>query len=306
MKLGLFVPTYKRNPNNVAASIWIRVLQMVPTYKSVGVGVSVNNIFRKYDAVIFYRSVSWWVPYFLLLLRVISRKVYFDTCVNYLDAQGPVSEKQVVLMNKILSHVDGVITASDYIANRYKEHGASVFCMHDPIDIGVFSNNKKEISWKNPKYIWSGVSVKFSPVQKYAKNIKESLLVISDSQVEYPYVYTHIKWRHENFARDCVSGDIALLPRDTQNKYDQGHSSFKALVFASQGLPILANRLPSYERLSSFYEGIVFLEDHQTFQDALLELRSRDRSAEEVRHEYCLETQVERLLQYLNSHEEKN
>lgn len=300
MTLGLFIPTFKRDSNKVSASIWIRVFQMQEIYKNLGVHTSLNNFFKYYDVVIFYRSVEWWTPLFLWCLRLISKKVYFDTCVNYLDAEGPVTKKNVSHMKKILSLVDGVVTSSEYISNRYKKEGVKTFCMHDPINIDVFSQQKGEIDWENPLFVWSGVSVKFESVLEYAGFLKDRLLVISDREVNYPTRYTFMNWDFSSFPQDVLKGDIAFLPRDYKNAYDKGHSSFKALVFAVQGIPIIANKLDSYERLAKYYDGIVFLEDYQNIDEAIDELQTRSRSTKLVRQEYSRLEQGRRLLEYLN------
>ena len=84
-KLGLFIPTFYRDYNKVSASIWIRVLQMVPHYENLEIEVHINDPFRTYDVAIYYRLATQRSYNIIKYLKHVSKKVYFDTCVNYFD-----------------------------------------------------------------------------------------------------------------------------------------------------------------------------------------------------------------------------
>jgi len=299
MKLGLFIPTHKKNPNEVSASIWIRALGMKKYYEDLGIEVSINNPCKRYDVSILFRMISPCSKIVLRYLSVISKEVYFDTCVNYFDTSSMVSVEQVRIAKEMIDLVDGVIAASEYIQARAQKAGARAYHLPDPIDLEMFRYHKKEIHWDNPTFIWSGVSVKAGILKKYSKEMSGQLLMLTDKKIDLGFPYIFNKWSHSSFSRDIVQGDIAFLPREYDNAYDSGHSSFKPLVFAAQGIPIIANKIPSYVRMSEYYDGIVFLEDHKTFEDAVLELMKRSLDTKKVRKEYSCETQAKRLQSVL-------
>ncbi|MDG1143505.1 MAG: hypothetical protein P8N92_02500, partial [Burkholderiales bacterium] len=76
--------------------------------------------------------------------------------------------------------------------------------------------------------------------------------------------------------------------------------SFKALVYAAIGVPIISNRLPSYELLAEDYPGISFLEDFNDAPQAALEnLRSKTFDCTKVRQKYDRALWAERLLNWV-------
>jgi len=298
-KLGLFVPTLKKDYNKVSASIWIRVYQMVKYYESFGIKVYINNPFIKYDATIFYRWSNDASLNIIKYLKKISNKVYWDTCVNYYELHSNTNEKQVDITKQISSIVDGVITSTDEISNRARLYNENIFVMDDPVDFEHFKYKKYDVNFNDPIYGWSGISSKANFLNKYKDNIK-NLTIISNNKPTLDMNCEFYKWRYESFPYFISKIDIALLPREFKNNpYNIAHSSFKALVFAAQGIPIIANKLPSYEKLSSRYQGIVFLEDFDNLNEAQESLKTRSLQIDSLKEYYSCENQAFRLLKYL-------
>lgn len=302
-KLGLFVPTFHKDYNKVSASIWIRVLQMVRYYRTLGIQVHINNPFYKYDAAIYYRSPTGRSYHIIKYLKQTSKKVYFDTCVNYFALHPHTGQVQVDYMKKIARMVDGVICSTANICEYASGYSKDVFIMDDPIDLTHFQYVKNTYNFDMPLFGWSGISVKIPVLNEYAKDIDNRILLITDKAVfnqSLDFRYKYIQWRHETFPFVISQVDIALLNRHYDNIYDKGNSSFKALVFAAQSVPIIASRLPSYEKLAGYYDGIVFLEDYQgRLNQAIIALKARNFDAEKVRKYYSCENQASRLLSYL-------
>lgn len=298
-KLGLFVPTLKKDYNEVSASIWIRAYQMVKYYESFGIKVYINNPFIKYDATIFYRWSNNISLNIIKYLKKISDKVYWDTCVNYYELHSNTNQKQVDITKLISSIVDGVITSTDEIAKRASMYNENIFVMDDPIDFEHFKYQKTNINLTNSVFGWSGVSKKATFLNEYKKKIA-NLLVISEKKPKLDIDYKFYEWRYESFPYLISKIDIALLPREFENDpYNIGHSSFKALVFASQGIYIVANKLPSYEKLSQYYGGIVFLEDYENFTEAIAVLKTKELDFSKVKEYYSCENQAYNLLNFL-------
>ncbi|MDH5546853.1 MAG: hypothetical protein OEZ43_14770 [Gammaproteobacteria bacterium] len=308
IKLGLFFTNTNRDYNKSAASTWIRIWQMIDPYKALGVEVSFNNFFKKYDVAIVYRKSKPKYYYILKYLKLISKTVYFDTCINLFEKSWEISDERLEYAHKIAKTADGIICASSQIARFSAPYANSVYTMEDPINLDHFSTLKGDINFDKPLFGWSGVAQKSVFLNRYASEIDKRIHLITDNtitdeQLEFEYIYT--QWRYETFPKELIKCDIALLPRDLNSSYNLGHSAFKALVFAVLGIPIIADKIPSYIDLTQYYDGIVFLDDYDNSIEKCIEaLRLRSLDTTKVRKHYSLENQakmqVEYFLQRLN------
>ncbi|MFT5726952.1 MAG: hypothetical protein ACI8PB_001084 [Desulforhopalus sp.] len=263
---------------------------MKEIYQKLGVEVYINQPFRRYDAVIYFRGMQNRDYLNIRLLRLICRKIYWDTVVDYFDVHEACDEKQVKSSRRIARFVDGVICSTSIIAESARTYNSNVIVMNDPIDVGHFSIFKKSINWKQPTFIWSGVAHKSEYLDCFADLLSEKTTLIMEKELPRKFKYRFLKWTYEKFPNDVVKGDIAFLPRLVNTPYNKGHSCFKALPFAVAGIPILANRLPSYVEMSKHYDAICFLEDYTDVSQALLELEKRSRDTQKVRDIYSCET----------------
>lgn len=306
MKLGLFVPTFQKNYNKVSASIWIRVYQMMKYYKRLGIDVYINNPLKKYDVVIFYRGVDLKSYYTIKFLKKISKKVYWDQVVNYFEKHKYNTISQVQVAKKIASIVDGIIVPTNYLKQKAQKLHENVFVIPDSIDLEKFNltKAKKEIDFENPTFIWSGISKKAIFLNDYTSEISGRIILITDNNIKkipLNFNYTHIHWKYESFEKDILLGDIAFAPRKGyKNPYDLGHSSFKILVFANAGMPVITHKLPSYVELSNLYDGIIFLEDtNENIKAAIEQLKSCNLDPSKVRREYSSKTIAKKLISIL-------
>lgn len=302
-KLGLFFTNIETDYNKAAASTWIRIMQMIEHYKAMGVDVSVNNYFKKYDAAIIYRKSKRKYYWMLRYAGLISKRVYFDTCINLFELSEEINEHRLKYAHKIAKHADGLICASNQIARLAKPHCSSVFTFEDPVDLNYFKYTKTEIDFDNPVFGWSGVSLKSHFLNRYAKEIDNRIVLITEENIStLKFQYRFIKWDYYNFPKDLLNCDIALLPRVYDDKYNSGHSSFKALVFAVSGIPIIASKIPSYLDLAKYYDGIVFLEDNKnSISECVNQLKNRSLSTAKLKEHYSCQNQARALIEYLKS-----
>ncbi|MFB6317384.1 hypothetical protein [Saccharicrinis sp. FJH54] len=305
MKLGLFFPKKTTDFNKAAASHWIRVLQMEKYYKELGIEVYINKPFKTYDFAIFFRKPKPKYYRFMQYLRFISRNIYFDTCINIFDEHEEINSKRLEAAHKIAAICDGIICASDKIAEKAAPHAKSVFVMDDPVDFEHFNKVKEKINFDNPIFGWSGVPHKAIYLNKYKEVIDgRTRLITKDYIKDVPleFKYEFIDWDYNSFPEALLKCDIGFLPRDIDEAYNSGHSSHKALVFASLGIPVIANKIPSYVKLAGYYDGIVFLEDFNDDVEACInELKKRDPDISRLKNYYSCENQASRMLDYLTS-----
>lgn len=285
MKIGLFYPQKSRDYNNVSASNWIRCLQMADMYRALGNEVYINNPFRRYDLSVFFRGVRPKHYRLIKWLKLISGKVLWDTVVNYFVEHEASSKAQVDCARRIAGSVDGIIVSSKTIGEYAAQYNETYF-MPDPVNLEHFGNTKKKPNFDKPVWGWSGVSVKADVLSSYREDLDGNSLIISDAPPQLPFEYSFRKWRYETFPSDIVKADIGFFPRDLNTAYNLGHSSFKILVYAVQGVPVVASRIPSYVELANSYDGLVFLEDYESLESALVELRGRSMDPAQVREEY--------------------
>lgn len=303
-KLGLFLPEVNNDYNKVSASIWIRALQMVKHYKNLEFDVHINNPFKLYDIAIVYRLASKKNFHLCKVLRKTSKKIYFDSVVNYFTEHSACGKEQVYYQKKIAETCDGIICSTESIASYAKQYNSNIHIMDDPIDTEYFRLQKSTINYRNPIFGWSGVSSKAHFLNKYNSIIDNNIVLICDDRVQnqkIDFKFKYIPWKYENFPSALLNCDIAFLPRTyTNDPYNLGHSSFKALVFAISGIPIIANKLPSYEKLASRYESMVFLEDHSDNIETCINKLAAKPTAdiEKIKSFYSCENQALLLQKY--------
>lgn len=304
LRLGLFATSLERDYNKARASFWIRILQMVKHYQQLGADVSINQYLKRYDVSILFRKIKPKYYYTLLWLKLISKKVYFDTVINMFDLHEETTLEKLALSQKIARKADGLICSSHRIAEHSIPYAKSIHVFEDPVDITHFNRVKTDINFISPIFGWSGVGAKSVFLNRYANHISGRIILISEPQIEkvtLNFQFEYVRWNYEAFPDELLRCDVALLPRDYNDPYNDSHSSFKALVFAVLGIPIIASKVPSYVKLTSYYDGIVFLEDfNDSIDDCLAELRTRDLNPNRVRAHYSCEHQGKLLLDYFN------
>lgn len=300
MRLGIFVPTPYRDYNRVESAIWIRALQMVSSLRKCGVDVSLNNPFRSYDAAIYHRGMRKNSLRFFRFLKLISRRVYWDTCVDYFDQHEAADALQVACARAIAGIADGICVPTEGIAESANRFSDNVFVMPDPVDLEHFGRAKEGIDLDKPVFGWSGVACKAKFLAPYADFLDNRTLIVSEAPPELPFRYEFLRWQHGSFPEALLQCDLAFLPRTLESTYTRNNSSFKALVFAVLGIPIIATRLPSYELLANDFDAMAFLEDYgDDPARALDRLRTRDRNPSRVRAAYDRDTQARRLIAWL-------
>lgn len=302
LRIGLFFTNTNRDYNKSAASTWIRIWQMIEPYIKLDAEVSFNNFFKRYDVAIVYRKSKPKYFYILKYLKLISKTVYFDTCINLFEKSSEISDQRLEYAYKIAKAADGIICASNQIARFAAPYAKSVFTMEDPINLEHFSLTKENINFKDPIFGWAGVSKKSKYLNKYASYVNNRIHIISEDIIKnekLDFTYTYTKWRYESFPQELLKCDLALLPRDLKSSYNQSHSAFKALVYAVLGIPIIADKVPSYIDLAKYYDGIVFLDDFSNnIEKCIIELRTRNLDTTRLRQHYSVNNQAKLLIDY--------
>jgi hypothetical protein len=184
LKIGLFVTSLEKDYNHTSASYWIRILQMIEYYEQLGVEVHLNNYLRQYDAAIVFRKAKPKYYHIIRYLKLWSKRVYFDTCINIFNTHEEMNEERLKYAHKIAKATNGIICASHRISEHAKPYANSVYVMEDPINLKYFSQQKQNINFSNPMFGWSGVGAKAVFLNRYASDISGRIIIISEPQIE--------------------------------------------------------------------------------------------------------------------------
>jgi len=238
--------------------------------------------------------------HFVRFLRRISTKVYWDTCVDYFETHEAANHEQVTFARAIAGFVDGVCVPTEGIAQSARRYNGNVLVMPDPVDLCHFAGYKDNVNFAQPIFGWSGVACKACFLNRYADFLDGRMQIISERPPLLSFRYDFIPWSYASFPGALLTCDVAFLPRTLESTYTVNNSSFKALVFAVLGIPIIANRLPSYELMSADYPAVSFLEDFGDRPKAALDaLTTIDRNPTKVREAYDRRLWAEKLLGWL-------
>ncbi len=261
IKVNWFIPVNHKNYNKMQASVWIRCLQLIPYLEKRNIVCTTNNLTAKADISVFVRWQN--DEAYALMKKGIAKgqKVIFDLCVNYLEPAGQIGKsygsfpEQWEQALRMIELSDAVTCASDFIRQRASEFHANAAYIPDSIDQTHFKFKKdhRDFYRKSVTLVYAGVAAKadflFKNIYPLIKKRKMKLMLLSDKRPGMWTRYHYRKWRYEKFPKDILEGEIGIAPRRTDNPYDKGHSIFKIGVFLTQGIPVLASPVPSYNEL---------------------------------------------------------
>lgn len=305
MKIGLFIPTWRRDYNKISASIWIRCLQQIKFYKKMGVDVDVNNPLKKYDVVIVYRACDEIAYKAICWFKKRSGRVYWDTVVNYYEKHEASDNQKVYWANKISEVVDGVIVSSHELEKRAIKHNNNTFYCPDSIDLNHFNLYKESINYESPVFGWSGISSKAIFLTDHKNYLTNKLIVVSDSKLDIGFQYDFVKWAYHRFPNDVFVCDIGFFPRAVASTYNICHSSFKILPYVIQGIPVIASKIPSYIDVAKLCDHVFFWQEGQCIDDIIAKLSMCTRDVTTVRSEYAAELWAHRLINFVSQESDK-
>lgn len=232
---------------------------------------------RKYQVVVFGKSFNGECINFAKRLKNKGVKVIFDINVDYFtDPFGPFfyrgmepSVQQVSNAKLMASIADGIIAASEHIADKCEQYGP-VQWIPDNIRKDILPQGASNSFSPNGKvrFLWSGMPQKLADLL-----VIEDLLLKYSSRFELVLVtrYMHLLERCfspyferlkklldqldsvvipfksiEQLLAVYAEGGIFLSPRFLDNSYNLGHSEWKITLPMSVGVPVICSPLQSY------------------------------------------------------------
>lgn len=217
-----------------------------------GLKVTINDFTYRPDVVVIMRGFGRLERVIARFYRHLGTRVVWDTCVNYFETDGKnpqVLPSQVDDAHKMIRHCDAVFTSSRFINDIASKYTAS-FYLTDTIDKEHFSYWKDDINLENPVIGWSGFAIKAKILERYKEFLnRHRVLIIADKDPLFDLNYEFIKWDYHRFPQDILRCDIMFSPRKVDDMYNKGHSIFKVGVFLAEGIPVIADPIPSYTEL---------------------------------------------------------
>lgn len=255
IKVNFFIKTNNlKNYNKLLPSNWIRCLQLIKYFKRIkNLRVTVNNFTYIPHILVIMRGFGKIEQIIARFYKSLGVKIVWDTCVNYFetDNKSPqVTLEHINSAHRLIQYCDAVFTPSKFINDIASKYIKS-FYLTDSIDKEHFGYWKKQVNLDNPVIGWSGTSTKAKIINKYINFLsKYRVNIITEEDPHLNFKYNFIKWDYHDFPKHIIDCDIMFSPREINDLYNKGHSVFKVAVFLAEGIPVIADPVPSYRELN--------------------------------------------------------
>ena len=237
--------------------------------------------FRKYDAVVFLKSMSNACHKKAMELKARGARILFDANVDYYttpkgvfpyEGMAPTAAQQQEAI-RMTTSCDAVIADSEHIAEVARAHNTRVAWIPDNVDMRLAP---KSLNWGGgtPKIslLWSGIMLKMAELlvienvlKTYANRIHLVLVTDSDSlpacwsqELKQRFVgllsavsHSLVQYTSVSALMDIYSaGGIAISPRFLDNTYNLGHTEWKITLPMACGRLVLCSPQRSYETVA--------------------------------------------------------
>ena len=206
-----------------------------------------RTLLWRYDFIIFQKVFDNKAIRFATLLRKLGVKTVFVLC--------------DLIQTEMISVVDRVIVTSkvlaDYVYDQYK---VKAIIIDDALETpAIFTRVTRDSNittgvWVGSKDNWSAIARILKLVDFYDLGKMVDIVTVSDHEE------SKVKWSLENVKTCCSRADFGLIPID-DNPRAMAKSSNRLSMLLSLGLPVLAEKIPSYVDLASQTGGVVFVEN---------------------------------------------
>ncbi len=287
---------------------WLRLSgSTAPTHE-------VYRPWRRYDALIFLKSMGEAAVRLAERYRERKRPVLFDANVAYYDTTGnayyrdmlptPLQQRQAIAMT---AGVDAVIADSSYIAGHCRRYNPRVEWIPDSVRMDLVPDYRPTVYRQGRlRLLWSGQIFKLvdllaieGVLRKFAARIE--LVVVSNDRSGLSRILDAYRGRLQGLLgslevrfidyRDPLQlfdvyggGGVLISPRFLDSAYNLGHTEWKITLGMACGRCVLCSPVPSYVDVERLAEGgIRVCADDGQWESALEEsLCGRfDREAEE-------------------------
>jgi hypothetical protein len=267
---------------------------------------SLYQPWRRYDAVIFMKSMGAAHQTLAQSLRQRGTRVVFDVNVDYFSethgtfyykGMAPTSQ-QIQDAHRMAELSDALIADSSHLATVCAQHHPQVQWISDNVDLRLAPPWRP---WKpGPKLdlLWSGESVKLFELlsieellRKFANRVR--LVLVTNSLAALDRWFDPWKSRFEGLLQAVEHeiipfrsigalletysrGGVFISPRFLDNSYNHGHTEWKITLPMACGRAVLGSPLPSYKDVAdrSHGAGLRLCSDAGAWESALEDVLS--------------------------------
>jgi len=277
----------------------------VERQKDLGVRYSVYRPWKRYDAVIFLKSMGTLSLNLLQKLEQRGVPCIFDINVNYFEPGGKeyysnmipteAQRKEVVAMAESAT---AVIADSEFIAERSQEYNTKTLWVSDNVPMDLLPEYQPTRAGKRLRLLWSGESVKLFELLAAEKALiavkdKVELVLVTNDLAGLDRLAPDIRKRLDHLLsvlsvrvirfrsiqhlfQIYSEGGVFISPRFLDSPYNMGHTEWKITLAMACGRVALCSPVPSYVKVADRAggRGIRILNDPDAWGEALEEVLS--------------------------------
>lgn len=287
-KIQWFLPSSRRDYDNVVASQWIRAYQLWTPLEELGF---LSEQFRPGSAADFLyllrpkddsQSDAW------RQASKSGRKKIFDISTNYLSADT-YGYKEVQISRRLRDYHLSLIRSADlvtcsslYLADLAGRYNKNAVYVPDSVGPDFFRHNPSGLDSRDYDVAWVGVFAKFGDLERLIpmlESMNARLLVLTDNPLPARRILKRTslrgflvqRWKYRTAPSYVSRARIGLVPRSTESEYNLAVSSHKIAIFLSTGTPVVASPIPAYIHALERGGGFIARQDTD-WRDAVGEL----------------------------------
>ena len=287
----------------LARYLWLA--HYIDGQKDLALHYSVYRPWKRYDLVIFLKSMGNRALHLLQRLERRGIPCIFDINVNYFEPGGQeyfsgmiptLAQRDAVIT--MASSATAVIADSEYIAERSREYNARTIWLSDNVPMDLLPKCQPTRQGKRLRLLWSGESVKLFELlaaEKAFLAVKDrvELVLVTNDLSALDRLTPEIRKRLDHLLSVLTvrvirfhsiqhlfqvysEGGVFISPRFLDSPYNMGHTEWKITLAMACGRVALCSPVPSYVKVANRAggRGIRILQDQNAWEKALDEVLS--------------------------------
>ncbi len=289
----------------LARFLWLA--QYLDRHKELAVEYSVYRPWKRYDLVIFLKSMGDRALTLLQRLEKRGTPCIFDINVNYFEPGGkeyfsnmiPTTAQQDAVI-EMTSVASAVIADSEYIADRCKQYNPRTIWLSDNVPMDLLPEYKTTSLGGRLRLLWSGEAVKLFELLAAEEALvafkdKVELVLITNDMNALDRLQPDIRKRLDHLLSVLTvrlikfesiqqlfqvysEGGVLISPRFLDSPYNHGHTEWKITLAMACGRVAMCSPVPSYVTVAerSGQMGIRVLNDQTAWCKAFDEVLDND------------------------------
>jgi glycosyltransferase involved in cell wall biosynthesis len=267
----------------LARFLWLA--RYVERQKDLGVFYSIYRPWRRYDAVVFLKSMGACALDLLQRLEQRGVPCIFDINVNYFEPGGKEyyrnmipTEQQRHEVVAMAQSATAVIADSEFIAERSREYNPKTLWVSDNVPMDLLPEYHPTRTGKRLRLLWSGESVKLFELLAAEKALiavkdKVELVLVTNDLAALDRLTPDIRKRLDHLLSTLTvqvvrfrsiqhlfkvysQGGVFISPRFLDSPYNMGHTEWKITLAMACGRVALCSPVPSYVKVAGRAGGL--------------------------------------------------